>query len=369
MATISVLYQGSTVLRAAVLTSPRLCILPTTVYSNRNVRHLSSSSESPRFLYETGRLDGATCMVTGASSGIGFAIAQRMLHEGARKVTLVGRSEERLNHALRHLQKSDIQTNTTNEPKVGFGPPDTKSETKTVSPSSLDTKSAGEALEKAKPEMLPSKKDSPAASDTMPISDRLSVLIGDVGNPSFWSEKGNKAMGDVDILVNAAGVSYSSLLPFAKDDAISEMLNTNLQGTIFACRAMMSRALRRPVPSSGNLRCIVNISSLHGVKGGVGAAIYASTKAGVIALTRVIVAEASTSKQGAKLRANVVVPGYIETKILNELSEPILNESKQKVPLRRFGTVEEVADAAMFLVTNQYANNCILNLDGGLSAL
>ncbi|KMU80919.1 3-oxoacyl reductase [Coccidioides immitis RMSCC 3703] len=202
------------------------------------------------------------------------------------------------------------------------------------------------------------------------VNDRASLVIGDVGNPSFWSEDVKKVMNQVDILVNAAGVSHTSLLPFAKDEAISDMLDTNLRGTIFACRAMASRVLRKPSSrGNGDSKCIINISSLHAVKGGIGAATYASTKAGVIALTRAIVAEAAASRHGVRLRANVIVPGYIETKMLDELSPQIREEARLSVPLQRFGTCEEVADAALFLATNQYANNCVLNLDGGLSAL
>ncbi|KAM5433548.1 hypothetical protein MferCBS31731_007054 [Microsporum ferrugineum] len=116
-------------------------------------------------------------------------------------------------------------------------------------------------------------------------------------------------------------------------------------------------------------KCIINISSLHASRGGVGVATYASTKAGVIALTRAIVAESNLPCSGASIRANVIVPGYIETKMLDELGEQFRNDTMQSIPLRRFGTIEEVADAAVFVVTNQYANNCVLNLDGGLSAV
>ncbi|WEW56880.1 3-oxoacyl-acyl carrier protein reductase [Emydomyces testavorans] len=334
-----------------------------------------------------GRLERTTCMITGGSSGIGFAIAQRMLHEGAEKVILVGRSEERLNNAARRLGQSIpprlVEKQAKSEPEeavvVAVKGPERKAPTTESSGwGSFGVKRAKTRLESGssfgeKTSLInPSANVSqpPSAPGTVSVDDRLSLMVGDVGSPSFWSEDAKTAMDQVNILVNAAGVSYSSLLPFAKDEAISEMLNTNLQGTILACRAMTSRLLRRP-PSSDNgiLNCIINISSLHAVKGGIGAATYASTKAGVIALTRAIAAEASTSRQGAKLRANVVVPGYIETKMLDELSPQVREEARLSVPLQRFGTCEEVADAVLFLATNQYANNCVLNIDGGLSAL
>ncbi|EEP79794.1 predicted protein [Uncinocarpus reesii 1704] len=268
-------------------------------------------SNAPRRPSNTlGRLENATCMVTGASSGIGFAIAQRMLLEGAGKVILVGRNSEHLQNALQRLEEAV-------PPKPMLEEPQTAAE----AASRKETKDEADSVTKPskwgnfslKPKQLP-----PSAMVT--VTDRISFMIGDVGSPSFWSGEMKKAMSDVDILVNAAGVSHSSLLPFAKDEAISEMLNTNLQGTIFACRAMTSRLLRRPTSSHSDIsKCIINISSLHALKGGIGAATYASTKAGVIALTRAIAAEASTSRQGPKLRANVIVPGYIKTKMLDEI--------------------------------------------------
>uniref|UniRef100_A0A0J6F1D1 3-oxoacyl-[acyl-carrier-protein] reductase n=1 Tax=Coccidioides posadasii RMSCC 3488 TaxID=454284 RepID=A0A0J6F1D1_COCPO len=307
-------------------------------------KYFSASTRPSKSL---GRLQKTTCMVTGASSGIGFAITQRMLLEGADKVILVSRSEERLNSALERLGEI-----------VPYRPVKKEDAAKAQKEESATTESKRWGGFASKSQVH------------LSVNDRVSLVIGDVGNPSFWSEDVKKVMNQVDILVNAAGVSHTSLLPFAKDEAISDMLNTNLRGTIFACRAMASRVLRKPSSrGNGDSKCIINISSLHAVKGGIGAATYASTKAGVIALTRAIVAEAAASRHSVRLRANVIVPGYIETKMLDELSPQIREEARLSVPLQRFGTSEEVADAALFLATNQYANNCVLNLDGGLSAL
>ncbi|OAL69938.1 hypothetical protein A7D00_5977 [Trichophyton violaceum] len=272
-------------------------------------------------------------MVTGGSSGIGLGIAQRFLLEGAERIILVGRNTQRLKDAARQL----------------------------IPETSLD-----EGSEAAK----------------IFHSDRFSLVTGDVGCPKFWCEDVKRLMGKVDILVNAAGVSHSSLLPTAKDEHITQILNTNLQGTIFACRSMTRQALRQrraqkqqsnddataSSSSYAGSKCIINISSLHASRGGAGVAAYASTKAGVIALTRAIVAESNLSSSGASIRANVIVPGYIDTKMLDKLSEKFRKDIVQSIPLRRLGMVEEVADAAVFVATNQYANNCVLNIDGGLSA-
>ncbi|KAM5500174.1 hypothetical protein McaMca56_002982 [Microsporum canis] len=286
-------------------------------------------------------------MITGGSSGIGLGIAHRFLLEGAERIILVGRNRKRLEDAVK----------------------------------SLGTEIAiGELPKPAK----------------IVHSGCFTLVTGDVGCPSFWCEEVKRLMRRVDILVNAAGVSHSSLLSTAKDEHITQLLHTNLQGTIFACRTMTRQALRQrrmqqqtdaSTRSYLGTKCIINISSLHASRGGVGVATYASTKAGVIALTRAIVAESNLPCSGASIRANVIVPGYIETKMLDgklhlacffrkltinislELGEQFRNDTMQSIPLRRFGTIEEVADAAVFVVTNQYANNCVLNLDGGLSAV
>lgn len=124
----------------------------------------------------------------------------------------------------------------------------------------------------------------------------------------------------MDILVNAAGVSHTSLLPLTSDSTITNNLTTNLQGTILACRALTRRIIRRRDSGGDATKCIINISSLLGSKGGVGATTYAATKAGITALTRAIAAEGvsfTRTGKGAKLRANVIVPGYIHTKMLD----------------------------------------------------
>ncbi|KAM3079565.1 hypothetical protein ACMFMG_005980 [Clarireedia jacksonii] len=111
--------------------------------------------------------------------------------------------------------------------------------------------------------------------------------------------------------------------------------------------------------------CIINISSLLGMKGGKGSAAYAASKAGVLGLTRALAAELGP----AGIRVNAIVPGYIETDMTKAMEASARTEALNAIPLCRFGDVEEIADAAVFLATNRYANNCVLNLDGGLSAV
>ncbi|TVY42590.1 3-oxoacyl-[acyl-carrier-protein] reductase [Lachnellula subtilissima] len=110
--------------------------------------------------------------------------------------------------------------------------------------------------------------------------------------------------------------------------------------------------------------CIINVASLLGLKGGKGSAAYAASKAGVIALTRALAAELGEKN----VRVNVIVPGYVETSMTRAMTPNAHSAALSAIPLKRFGLPSEIADAAVFLATNKYASNCVLNLDGGLSA-
>ncbi|RFU31407.1 hypothetical protein B7463_g4936, partial [Scytalidium lignicola] len=176
--------------------------------------------------------------------------------------------------------------------------------------------------------------------------------IGDVGKRNFW-EAIVKDVGDIDILVNAAGVTQYSPLFATKPELIEEVLRTNLQGTIWGCQIVGKKMLRK----RGG--CIINVASLLGLKGGKGSTAYAAR------LTRALAAEMGP----LNIRVNVIVPGYIETDMTLAMTSEARAQALGAIPLKRFGGVQEVADAAIFLATNKYASNCVLNLDGGLSAI
>ncbi|KDN67350.1 putative short chain dehydrogenase [Colletotrichum sublineola] len=128
--------------------------------------------------------------------------------------------------------------------------------------------------------------------------------------------------------------------------AASELIDTNLMGTIFMSRYMAQRMKRRRADRDGS----------------PGTSVYAASKAGIIGLTHALSVELGP----LRIRTNAIVPGYIETNMLASMSKEPL---EKRIPLGRLGRPDEVADAATFLAQNTYANNCILNLDGGLSAV
>ncbi|KAJ5488576.1 hypothetical protein N7539_003466 [Penicillium diatomitis] len=281
---------------------------------------LSQQSDQIARHESAGRLSGRTCMVTGGTSGIGYAIAERFLLEGASTIILVGRSEERLRRAAEKLT------------------PSTKLST---------------------------------------TSQKVQLLVGDVGEAGGWMRELEQNMANVDVLVNAAGISVSNLLTKLDLSDISSILRTNLEGAILTSRAFLRAAIRSRVrnrkasPSEGTpaSKCIINISSLLALKAGTGAVPYAASKAGLLGLTRALAAENATSSRNMAIRCNAIVPGYIATPMIEGFSPGEVERLTSLIPLQRFGDPKEIADAAVFLAQNEYANNCVLNLDGGLSAV
>ncbi|KAL1994904.1 hypothetical protein VTN49DRAFT_1091 [Thermomyces lanuginosus] len=275
------------------------------------------------------RLADQTCMITGGSSGIGYAIAERFLAEGAKGIILVGRSKPRLIEAKTRLEQR-------------------------LSPERSTTIS-----------ILP--------GDVSKLSEENSRRDDNDNERKGWLKDLEKEMEKVSILVNAAGLSVSKVLIRTSPADISAMLRTNLEGAIMTSRALLKACLRTAVnrdTSAPRSRCVINISSLLALRGDTGTVTYAASKAGLIGMTRSVAVEAAEllRGKGMVLRSNVIVPGYVDTPFIEDFSEERVSQLKERIPLGRFATPAEVADAALFLATNEYANNCVLNLDGGLSA-
>ncbi|KAF4339998.1 3-oxoacyl [Fusarium beomiforme] len=171
-------------------------------------------------------------------------------------------------------------------------------------------------------------------------------------------------LGPVDVLVNCIGISQAAALKRTPEEEIQRILNLNLRATILASK----------YAKLTNHGCILNVSSLMATKMGAGATVYAASKAGVVepadsvssfaAFTRALALE----YKSRSIRVNALLPGWIQSPMWNELNEAARETYLRQCPLGRLGTPDEVADAAMFLITNRFANNCVLNLDGGLSA-
>ncbi|PWW77750.1 NAD(P)-binding protein [Tuber magnatum] len=197
-----------------------------------------------------------------------------------------------------------------------------------------------------------------AALSALPPGGEHQCIAGDVGDPEFWEGVRGGCGKKLDVLVNAAGITHSSLLMATKPQTIEEVIRTNLVGSVLGCRAVLGGMVRA---RSG---CIINISSVLGIKAGMGSVAYAASKAGVIGLTRSLAAEVGRSG----VRVNAILPGYIDTDMTSGMTEGARREALEFTPMKRMGTAEEVADAAVFLALNKFANGSQIVLDGGLSS-
>ena len=164
--------------------------------------------------------------------------------------------------------------------------------------------------------------------------------------------------GDLDILVNNAGVTRDGLLARMSDEDWRVVLDTNLGGTFNTCRAASRGMMKRRGGA------IVNVSSIVGVHGNPGQTNYSASKAGIIGFTKALARELGSRG----VRANVVAPGYISTRLTNELPEQLQQAMLANTPLGRFGDPEDVAGAVRFLSSDasSFITGEVLLVDGGL---
>lgn len=242
-------------------------------------------------------LTGKTAIVTGASRGIGAAIARKLCEAGA-NVALCSRSAEAV-AAIADALNSE-----------GY--------TAISTAADISQKSDVEALIKA-------------------VQERFS---------------------QIDILVNNAGITRDTLLMRLKDEDWNAVLQTNLTGTMYCTRAVLRPMIRQ---RSGR---IINISSVIGVMGNAGQASYAAAKAGIIGFTKTIAREV-----GARgITVNAIAPGFITTDMTAQIPEQHQKQLLELIPLRRFGSPEDVADTVYFLASDaaRYITGQTLHVDGGM---
>jgi 3-oxoacyl-[acyl-carrier protein] reductase len=164
--------------------------------------------------------------------------------------------------------------------------------------------------------------------------------------------------GDVDVLVNNAGLTRDGLLARMSDDDWRTVLETNLSSVFYTCRAVTRPMMKR---RSG---AIVNVSSIVGVHGNWGQTNYAASKAGIIGFTKSIARELGSRG----IRANVVAPGYVKTRLTEVLPDEATAAMVANTPLGRVAEPEEVAGAVRFLASEaaSFITGEVLLVDGGL---
>lgn len=167
-------------------------------------------------------------------------------------------------------------------------------------------------------------------------------------------------LGRIDILVNNAGITRDALLEKLQPEMWNLVLDVNLTGVFNMTQAVA------PVMMANGKGSIINISSAAGVYGNVGQSNYAATKAGVIGLTYTWAKE--LPRKGADIRTNAIAPGLIMTDMMKTVPEKVLQPLRDKTPLKRLGTPQEIANTALFLASDEssFMNGQVLSVDGGL---
>ncbi len=188
---------------------------------------------------------------------------------------------------------------------------------------------------------------------------RCMPVQGDVADFGFAAQLVKdikKEFGTLDILVNNAGITRDMLLMRMSEEQFDQVINTNLKGTFNMVRHASSLMLKQ---RSGT---IINMASVVGVTGNIGQANYAASKAGIIGLTK------SAAKELAQrgITCNAIAPGFVETDMTDVLAEETKQEMLKAIPLKRYGTVDDIASAAIFLAKNTYITGQVLNVDGGM---
>jgi 3-oxoacyl-[acyl-carrier protein] reductase len=164
--------------------------------------------------------------------------------------------------------------------------------------------------------------------------------------------------GEIDILVNNAGVTRDGLIARMADDDWRAVLETNLSSVFYTCRAVARAMMRRRAGA------IVNVSSVVGLHGNPGQTNYAASKAGIIGFTKSLARELGSRG----VRANVIAPGYVHSRLTDEISHEMRLLMLQNTPLGRLGEPEDVAGAVRFLCSDAaaYITGEVLLVDGGL---
>ena len=251
-----------------------------------------------------GNLDGKIALVTGAGRGIGQQIAKQLAEQGA-KVAVVDLKPEWCEETC-----------------------------------GLVTAAGSEAL---------------ALGCNVAVSDEVNACVQAVLDK----------FGRIDILINNAGITKDGLLMRMSDEDWDAVLNVNLKGTFLFTRAvsrpMMKNKSADGVQEGGS---IVNLASVVGIMGNAGQANYTASKGGVIALTKTTAKELGSRN----IRCNAVAPGFIQSKMTDVLSEDVKKAYMETIPLRRFGTAEDIAKCVGFLVSPDaaYITGQIISVNGGM---
>ncbi|HKC69849.1 MAG TPA: 3-oxoacyl-[acyl-carrier-protein] reductase [Bacteroidia bacterium] len=164
--------------------------------------------------------------------------------------------------------------------------------------------------------------------------------------------------GTVDILVNNAGITRDTLLMRMSEQQWDEVMNANLKSVFNLTKAVTKPMLKAKKGS------IINMSSVVGIKGNAGQSNYAASKAGIIGFTKSVALELGSRN----IRSNAIAPGFIETEMTGVLDEKVVQQWRDGIPLKRGGSVDDVANATIFLASDMsaYITGQTINVCGGM---
>ena len=162
----------------------------------------------------------------------------------------------------------------------------------------------------------------------------------------------------IDILVNNAGITKDMLLMRMKKEDFESVIGVNLVGTFNITKNVITYMMKN---RSGR---IINVSSVVGISGNAGQTNYSASKAGIIGFTKSLAKEVGSRN----ILVNAVAPGFIETQMTDVLKEEVKEEISKTIPLKRMGTVEDVANVVKFLASkdSSYITGQVINIDGGM---
>lgn len=246
-------------------------------------------------------LRGKKALITGGTAGIGKEIALIFAEQGA-DVAIFGTNQERAEQVLQELQKKALS------------------------------------------------EEQQFSTQIVNVSDKKSLETAIAKLLSEW--------GQIDVLVNNAGITRDGLLMKMKEEDWDEVIDTNLKSVYNACQALIRSMIKAKCGK------IINISSIVGLTGNAGQVNYAASKSGMIGFTKALAKE--VANRG--ISVNCIAPGFIETRMTEILNEQQKENILNKIPMGRMGKPEEIAYAALFLASDlsHYITGQVITVDGGM---
>jgi 3-oxoacyl-[acyl-carrier protein] reductase len=186
----------------------------------------------------------------------------------------------------------------------------------------------------------------------------VKVNVADKQSVDHMVAEALKAFDRIDILINNAGITRDGMLTKLSVEQWQQVIDVNLTGVFYCTQAVVPYMIEQ---GKGK---IINTSSISGVYGNIGQTNYAATKAGVVGMTKTWAKE--LGRKG--IHVNAVAPGFIETGMVAKVPEKVIEQMKEKIPLRTLGKPSDVANAYLFLASDEadYVNGAVLHVDGGI---